>query len=310
MFTSCLKEKNDFGGTREDNGQVLTSILEKDYQLGDDYNSGNGWVIFSFFNFTAHPAEQVKFFTLHVTQPRATKMTGPMTVKVTMSPLAGTDAFPAGAVTIQDVVIPQSSADVFDYPVKFTVNKTLLNATKAYGATFKITSVSQGVFSANSSSVDVYINYDGSFNTSEWTSVFIRTTTVQDPSNQIGHTNNSARVLVEEYAPNKLDVASAMYGYPLRTVNRVTGAFFNLLYPQFDLNSSGVITAVRDGSGVIPTITLESTSTNKYVYTANDQRTIDVKYSFNYTSLVNGTSVTRKITVTESYIIEPLGAFY
>ncbi len=310
LFSSCLKEKNDLAGIREDQGQILTSVLEKDYQRGDAYNSGNGWDIFSFFSFSARPTEAVKFLTLHVAQTRETKMSGPMTVKIAMSNLAGTTPFPAGAVTIQDVVVPQSSADVFDYPVLFNVNKAALVPGGDYGATFTITSVSQGVFSANDAKVDVHINYYGTYNTSQWAQIFIRTTTVSDPANQIGHTQNQARVLVEENDPGVLEVYSAMHGYPLQTVNRQTGTFFDLLVPSFDINSSGVITAVHDNSATGAAVTLDPTSANKYVYTANNQRTIDVKYSLNYTSLVNGVSNTRKITVTESYVVEPLSAFF
>lgn len=117
-FSSCLKSRNDLGGMLDDKGQVITSILEQNYLDGDAKNVGFHWVINSFFDINSTPNEAVKFFTLHVTQVRETKMNGPLTVKVQMLPLTGTTPFPAGAVTIKDIVIPQSSADVIDYPVQ------------------------------------------------------------------------------------------------------------------------------------------------------------------------------------------------
>src|ERR1041385_1753541 len=83
LFTSCLKSKNDFAGLRTDDGNIVVSITETQYENTDANVIGFGFQYFANFSFTATPAtESVRFFTLHVSQPRSKKMSGPMTVKV------------------------------------------------------------------------------------------------------------------------------------------------------------------------------------------------------------------------------------
>src|SRR6476661_5253111 len=94
-LTSCLKPKNDFAGIRTDKGTIVTSIKEKQYLNTDAQNIGFGFGAFTNFSFAAPATEQVKFFSLHIAQPRETKVSGDLKVKITMSALSGFDPFPA-----------------------------------------------------------------------------------------------------------------------------------------------------------------------------------------------------------------------
>lgn len=324
ILASCLKSKSDFGGLREDPGTIVVSITEKQYLNTDLRNIGFGWGMFANFSFTSPATENVKFFALHVSQPRETKMSGSIKVKIAMTPLAGYDALPAGAVTIPaEIEIPASTAPSFDVPVRFAVNKSLLNVNNWYGATFTITSVSQGVFSELDKSLDVVINEDPAFNTSKYTAQYKWTSTVSDPANQYTITDNTKPVFVYEIAPNQLEILD-FYAYALTGVttntqflyanNRTTGANTTMLRPRYILDATGKITSISivasGAAGTAANLTLDAGSSNQFVYTANDDRTITVKYSFDLTSTINSVVTTRKVTVTEKFVYDRIQNMY
>src|SRR6478609_768474 len=140
-LSSCLKTANDFAGLRTDNGQVVTAITEKQYQVNDGHNLAQGYVAYAGFSFGAPASESVRFFALHISQPKA-KISGSMTVKVAMTASGMGTLPPAGAITVADITVPANNEDGFDVPVMFTVNKALLNPATQYAATFTISSVS------------------------------------------------------------------------------------------------------------------------------------------------------------------------
>ena len=313
IFASCLKSKSDFGGLREDPGTIVTSITEKQYLITDGHNLQNGWSMFANFSFTAPATESVRFFTLHISQPRSTKMSGSLKVKVTMVPLSGYDPFPAGAVTIPgEIEVPASTAASFDFPVKFAVNKSLLDVTAWYGATFTITSVNQGVYSELDKSLDVIINEDPAFNTSKYTCQYKWTSTVQDAANQYTITNNTKPLFLYEAAPNQLQLLDMFSGSAfLYANNTTTGANTTMIKPQYNIDATGKITSITvlasGAAGAVTNVVLDAASSNQIVYTANDDRTMNVKYSFDLTP-TGGT--TRKVTVIEKFVYGPIQAMY
>jgi len=334
---SCLKPKNDFGGIREDAGNVLTSITEKQYINTDNHVIGFGYLSFANFSFT-QPAgtEQVKFFTLHISQPRENKLSGDLRVKISMSALSGYDAFPAGAVTIPaEVVVPASSANFFDFPVKFAVNKSLLDATKHYGATFTITSVSQGAYSNLDNSVDVIVNGDGLGvnNNSRYVGRYKWVSTITDPANQYTLVNDTKPIVFTEGVANSLDIldyyafglsSNGAYRY-LWSNNNQTGLYTALFRPRYNVDASGKVTSITNMSNVaasastttvvlaptaVTNVTLDASGGNQFTYTDNNTRTLSVKYSFDLTTPVNGVSTTRKVQVSETFTYDALQVYF
>jgi hypothetical protein len=293
---SCLKTANDFAGLRTDSGQVVTALLEKQYLVNDGHSLANGYAIYAGFNFAAPANEAVKFVTLHVSQPKA-KMSGDMTVKFSMTASASGPLPPAGAVTIADVVVPANSADGFDFPVKFTVNKALLNPATKYAATFTITSVSQGVTSGLENSVEMV------FNNSTYTARYQSTLTVVDPANQYGVTNNKKPLVLQETAVGSnilglYDPLSGSTGGP-QVATIATGAPVNIFAaPRYVLDASGKLTSITSG-GVSIGATIDPSS--GFTYTSNNQRKFVAKYTFPLTTTISGTSTTRTISVTENF---------
>jgi hypothetical protein len=291
---SCLKTANDFAGLRTDSGQVVTALLEKQYLVNDGHSLANGYAIYAGFNFAAPANEAVKFVTLHVSQPKA-KMSGDMTVKFSMTASALGTLPPAGAITIADVVVPANSADGFDFPVKFTVNKALLNPAVGYAATFTITSVSQGVTSGLENSVEM------AFNNSSFTARYQATTTVVDPAGQYGITNNKKPLVLVEGAANNLtlyDPLSGSAGGP-QVATIATGAPVNLYAaPRYVLDASGKVTGIFNGA-VSLGATIDPSS--GFTYTSNNQRKFVLKYTVPLTSTIAGVSTTRTISVTENF---------
>src|SRR5258706_15149995 len=84
FFASCLKPKRDFAGLRTDPGGIVVSLAEAQYNSTDANVIGFGFQYFANFSFSSPATESVRFLTLHISQPRSTKMSGPMTVKLTM----------------------------------------------------------------------------------------------------------------------------------------------------------------------------------------------------------------------------------
>jgi hypothetical protein len=316
FFSSCLKSENDLAGLREDPGGIVTSITETQYQNTDANVLGNGFQIFANFSFGAPANEAVRFLTLHISQPRTVKMSGPMKVKISMTAHPGTYTFPpAGAITISEIEVPASTAASFDFPVKFTVNKSLLDVNEWYGATFTITSVSQGVFSELDKSIDVVFNEDPFLNMSKYSCQYKWSSTVQDAANQVAIYNNTKPVFLYESSPNHLEILDMFSGSAfLYANNTTTGANTTVFKPRFNLDATGKITSITNlgsgAAGTVANITLDATSPNQIVYTSNDERSMNVKYTFDLTSTINSVVTTRKVTVTEKYVYDQIQAMY
>jgi hypothetical protein len=96
--------------------------------------------------------------------------------------------------------------------------------------------------------------------------------------------------------------------------NLATGANTALFKPRYNLDASGKITSITNlanGSGLtITNIALDASGGNQFVYTANDNRSMKVKYTFDLTSTINSVVTTRKVTVTEEYVYDQMQAFY
>jgi len=320
-LSSCLKAKNDFAGIREDEGSIVTSIAETQYINTDAQNIGFHFQAFSNFSFTQLPNEQVKFFTLHIGQPRK-KMSGPMTVKVSMTALAGYTLPPAGAITIpSEISVPASDASSYDFTVKFAVNKTLLDPNDWYGATFTITSVSQGVFSALDKSVEVIFNGWPDWNPSKVTGRYVATTTITDAANVYRVNDNTRYFMLTEgdyatgaYVPNVI-YPSDLYIYAFGSAtftslyanNLSTGANVAIFNPVYRVDATGKVIDVLNRSTLVSlNPVFDASAPNSFVYTSNDERVLSVKYSVSLTL----NSVTRLFTVTDKYVYDKIQAYY
>jgi hypothetical protein len=300
-LTSCLKSVNDIAGLRTDPGQVVTAILEKQYQVNDGYNLGQGYVARAGFSFASPATENVRFFTLHISQP-GTKISGNLAVKITMTASSSGTLPPTGAVTIPaEISIPASSAEGFDFPVRFAVNKSLLNPAVTYAATFTISSVSQGVYSDLEKSVDITLV------NSKYSARYNLVSTVKDPAGQYGVSNNTKPMALLESTGNSIileDLISGSGG--LQAANLQTGAATNIITPRFVLDASGKVTAIFNGATNL-NATIDPSS--QFVYTDSENRSFTVAYTFSFTSTVNGASNTRIISVTEKYTLATLQAY-
>lgn len=333
-FSSCLKSKNDLAGLRDDKGTIVTSIAEQQYLNTDAQATQIGYSIFANFSF-ATPNEDVKFFSLHIAQPRETKLSGPLLATVTMQPMPGFDPFPAGAVTIPaQITIPESREIAFDFPVKFAVNKALLNPNAHYGAIFTVTSVNQGIVSRLDQSVSVIINYDPFYNNSRITGRYKWKTTIVDPANQYSITNNTRLMVLEESAVNRLDpfdyLAWALSASPtfryLWSSNNQNGVNTAIFQPRYLLDATGRVTGIQNLSTApanltsasaqvlsptaVTNITLDAAGTHQFVYTNSGERLMTVSYSFDLTTLINGVSQTRRVQVKDEFTYHNIQAFF
>jgi hypothetical protein len=323
FLTSCLKPKNDFGGMRTDKGDVVLAITEQQYLSSDLNNIGFEWSgAFANFSFTdPGSTETVRFFHVHVSQPRDVKIKGSMTVDFTMSDLDGYTLPPSGAITIAPITIPATSELSFDVPVYFSVNKTLLDPDEHYGATFTISSASQGIIAENEKSVPLIINEDADYNESKYTGVFQWVSTVTDAANLYGVDNNKKpNVQLFEDDPGELylmdwppfALGDATGAQRIWAFNKTNGVSTSIFAPVYHLDASGKITSITNGSGTasVTNITLDPSAPNKYVYTSNYDRVMEVKYSFDLTGAVNGVTQTRKVTVSEKWTYAKLQIGY
>jgi hypothetical protein len=334
-MTSCLKSKSDFGGTREDAGTIVTAISEAQYLNTDAQNIGFGfsgtWANFAFNT----PNESVKFFTLHISQPRDTKISGSMTVKVSASTSQATsfgyDAFPISNIQITDINVPASDAVSIDVPVMFTVNKAGLDPSKYYALSFTLTGTSQGVISELDKTVFVLINGgNAEHNNSRITGRYIARTTITDSANAFGANNNTRPYILTEGRWNPFGLASGatnftpnivvptdlqIYGlgsstaFSLYAFNRATGVSTAIISPAYVLDASGkVINVVQRSTITSPTPTpltglvIDNTYPNGFTYTNNNTRTLSVRYTFRAT--VGG--ITQPFTVTDTYTYDPV----
>ena len=331
MFTSCLKSRSDAGGLLDDKGSIVTSIAEQAYINTDAQNIGAGFTnTFANFNFGTRPNESVKFFTLNISQPRETKISGSMTLHITAADLLPIDPsglvsapLPAGAISVQDITVPASGASSISVPVMFNVNKTLLNPGQIYGAQFRVVSSSQGAVSALDSSIAVVFN--GAYimtvgtpsytiNNSDYQANYKYSNDVVDPVNQFGIHQRTALRYIREVAANTLELEDT-YFFNLQGVtspnlvvnNFTTGATTSIFRPNFILNASGVVTSVvnASASAAVTNLALDPSGANKFTYTSNNQREFHVKYSFTLTTTINGVVTPRTVKVSEDLTYDP-----
>jgi hypothetical protein len=334
-MTSCLKSKNDFGGTREDAGTIVTAIAEQQYINTDAQNIQFGFTGTSA-NFAFNtPNESVKFFTLHISQPRETKVSGNMVVKVSastdMATAMGYDPFPVANIQIADINVPATDAVAFDVPVMFTVNKAGLDPSAYYALEFTITSVSQGVISELDKTVFVLINGgNAEHNTSRITGRYIARTTVTDSAGLFVANNNTRPYILTEGRWNPFGLSGGatnfvsnvivptdlqIYGlgsstaFNIYAFNRSTGASTAIVSPAYVLDASGKVINVVQRSTITsatPTpltgLVIDNTYPNGFTYTNNNTRTFSVRYTFRAT--VGG--VTQPFTITDTYTYDPV----
>jgi len=319
-FTSCLKSNHDIGGLLSDKGSILTSISETAYVNTDAQNVGLGFDhTVANFNFGKRPNESVKFFTLKISQPLQTKLSGPLVLKVSTSIYSASGTVipvPTGAINVTDITVPASNDKLLVVPVFFTVNKTLLDPTQIYGIKFTLTAANQGAISAGDKSVNVIINYSdnsGSTNTSDYEANYTYTSSVVDAAGVIG-LNNLKTMYLTQTSPTTLEYADQYaYGFGvgnykfLLARNFTTGALVAIFRPSFTIDASGKVTGVTNASGssTVSNLALDATGTNQFVYTSNNNRTFSVKYSFTYTTTVNGVVTPRTIKVSEDFSYDP-----
>ncbi|RYZ22563.1 MAG: hypothetical protein EOO16_08565 [Chitinophagaceae bacterium] len=337
-LSSCLKAKNDFGGTLEDEGTIVTSIYEQNYQKNARANLGLTYRIAANFSF-ATPNEAVRFFNLQISQPRETKLSGPMTVNFQMTalplttvlspvngaglpaalPAAGTTvALPAAAVSIQPITVQPSDAPDFRVPVIFNVDKSQLVPGTRYGARFYITSASQGVVAKYDSYIDVYINFGATYNTSRYTGRYVGTTTIRDSLGFFNITNDTKQFRIFEGDPfgagfmANIITPVARYSsqYSLSAVDTRTGGYTHELAGNYYvLDAAGKVIDVQDayngGASLNPVF--DNSAPNAFVITNNYTRVLHVKYRVRLDPEANGQL--RAFDVEERFVYDEIQAF-
>ena len=332
-FTSCLKSNHDVGGLLSDKGSILTSISETAYVNTDAQNVGLGYDhTVANFNFSKRPNESVKFFTLKISQPLQTKLSGPLVLKVSTALYDGPNSFgpnpsspvpipvPTGAINVTDITVPASNDKLLVVPVFFTVNKTLLDPTKTYGIKFTLTSANQGAISQGDKSVNVFINYsDNSLttNTSDYEANYTYKSSVVDAAGVIG-LNNLKTMYLTQTSPTTIQYADQFayaVGAPdykfLLARNFATGAVVDLFEPSFTIDANGKITGVTNASGSpeVTNLVLDPSGSNQFVYTSNNNRKLNVKYSFTYTP-TTGIVTPRTVKVSDDFSYDPNQIYY
>lgn len=317
-FTSCLKSRNDIGGLLTDDGGILTVVAETEYADQDNHVIGFGYYANANFSYTTEANEEVKFFTARVSQPRSTKVNGSLKLKISMTSIGG-DPIPAGAITIPaDFEIPAFSENVKDFPVKFRVNKALLNPSGDYAATFTITSASQGAVNANSNSIDVY------FHNHKYAGRYMVETTVTDPANMIKIYKNTKPVLLDYdvffgYGPGFLSfvdeyfygLSGSTQGFATLVDNLTSGTTavrYALVNPTFAYGASENLTQVYNSlTGVSYGISLNTDAPNKFTYVSNENKSFEISYNVTVTApLTTTTTSSRAFKITEKYTYHPI----
>jgi ribosomal protein L25 (general stress protein Ctc) len=145
--------------------------------------------------------------------------------------------------------------------------------------------------------------------------------TVTDAANVYGVNNNTKNVQLFEDNPDELNIVdwmpwafstAATYSY-IWAYNKTTGGTGTALFrPLYNLDASGKITSITNGSNTtgVTNIALDASAPNKYIYTSNYDRVMEVKYSFDLTGAVNGVIQTRKVTVSEKWTYAKLQIAY
>jgi hypothetical protein len=333
-FSSCLKNSRDIGGLLSDKGSILTTISEKAYMNADAQNIGFGFDhTTANFNFTKRPTELVKFFTLKISQARETKLNGPLVIKVAITGISSignigpVTPLPAGIITMKDITVPASNAALIVFPVFFTVNKASLDVGATYGVNFKLVSSNQGAISAGDGDINVAINYGdfnsatNTYNSSDISANYSYTNSVIDAANEFGIHNNRTAYLLE-YDPNVVEYADLYYyGLTGAYIGNLTANVFStgvsrtLFRPRFTLDGSGKVISVTQSpikppSAAVSALALDPTGVNAFVYSANNVRTLNVKYSFTYTSTINSVITARTVNVSEDFSYDPNQIYY
>ena len=323
-FTSCLKSNHDVGGLLSDKGSILTSISETAYLNTDAQNVGLGYDhTVANFNFSKRPNESVKFFTLKISQPLQTKLSGSLVLKVSTSAYDASGTVipvPTGAINVTDITVPASNDKLLVVPVFFTVNKTLLDPTMIYGIKFTLTAANQGAISAGDKSVNVIINYSNNSvttNTSDYEANYTYKSSVVDAAGVIG-LNNLKTMYLTQTSPTTLQYADQLaYAFGaadykfLLARNFATGAVVDLFEPSFTIDANGKITGVTNASGSaeVTNLVLDPSGINQFVYTSNNNRKLNVKYSFTYTP-TTGVVTPRTVKVSDDFSYDPNQIYY
>lgn len=324
-LSSCLKSKNDFAGIRLDDGNIVTSIGEAQYINVDGQNLGCGFQMFTYFNFSNRPNENVKFFTLHIGQPRNKKIAGSLRVGIYRSDVAGKTSLPAGAINVSTdpnnptyINVPASSASSIDYDVKFAVDKTTLDVAEYYGVNFTIVSVNQGAYSELDKSVDIIINNGDLFdstpnNESDISGGYVWEYTLRDDANQLIANNKKDVVLSGElgfpdyFTLDDVLASCALAGnHHVYANNTVTGANVALFIPEYEMDASQKVTNIASlGAGsagfTVSSIVVDPAGTTAFNYVSHNRKSMTVKYSFTVTSVINGVTTPRNCTVVEKF---------
>jgi len=304
VFSSCVKSKNDLGGLRTDDGSIVVSIVEP------GVSEAAGHVIdvlpaFANFDFTSGN-EEVKFFNIHISQPRAKKVSGSLKVKIAVSDGGGTP-LPAGAITVPtEISIPGSNGPEIDFPVKLAVNKAGLDPNVTdYIAHFTITAADQGsVVSSLENEVDVTLQHG------KYLGRYAGTITIRDSAGLYSSNNVKPVVFFEDglgitwydyygyYATGSLS-----YGFNNLVHTNATGAPAAFMYPGYTLDASGKVTGVYNNQTGAPyTVTFNNTTGNQFTITSNDNRNFEVSYTIRAT--VGG--LNQPFTVVEKYTYDTL----
>jgi hypothetical protein len=307
---SCVKSKNDLGGMREDEGSIVVSVIETGVSEASSHGAGE---IPSFTNFDfSTPNEEVKFFNIHISQPRSRKVSGNLKVKIALTNGTGGTPIPAGAITIPtEISIPGSNAPEIDFPVKFQVNKGLLDPTVGdYIAHFTITGADQGsIVSSLEDEIDVTLQ------NGRYLGRYQATITVRDSANRYSSNNVKPVVFFEDgfggitwfdyygyyNSPNLANAIVYGFNNVIRTIS--TGAMVQFMYPGYQLDASGKVTGMYNNqTGVAYNVTFTSATANKFTITSNDQRSFEISYTLRAT--LGG--LNQPFTVTEKYAYDPL----
>jgi hypothetical protein len=322
VFSSCLKSKNDIAGLMNDKGGIVTSIAETEYIDQDNNTIGFPYYGTTSFDFGSLPGELVKFLSVHVSQPRDAKVNGSLKLGFTASNGSGTP-LPAGALNISPITIPAFDGASKDFNIKFAVTKTALDPNEDYSVVLTLATVDQGIISANANSIEIFIH------NSKFYGRYKCETTVTDPLNYIKITKNTRSVMLDDlvtffgppafFPPNYLsfddEYSSALLGgtqgLSILVDNLVTGTTatrYALMYPTYALNTgTGNVTGVFNTlTGANYNVTFTADLANKFTYTANDDRTLEVSYTVTLTAPIPGGTSSRVFKVLDKYTYHPI----
>jgi len=311
VFGSCVKSKNDLGGLRTDEGSIVVSITEPGVSEAASHVL-DPMRSFANFDFTT-ANEEVKFFNIHISQPRDKKVSGSLKLKIAYEDGGGTP-IPAGAITVpSEISIPGSDGKEIDFPVRFTVNKANLDPDVSdYIAHFTITDADQGsVISSLEKEVDVNLMHG------HYLGRYLATITVTDSAGLYKSNNVKPILWIDDSAvPGGIywydyygdyAIGSSSYAYSNQVIRITTGALSAFMYPEYILDNTGKVTGVINSlTGVPYAASFTNATANKFTITSNDNRTFEVSYTVRAT--VGG--LEQPFTVVEKYKYDTLQMWY